>query len=184
MRLSSPSPATSSLLPPAAASDQSGADRMCSARKVGETEPWTQFSLSQFLISHLFFRILASQDEACVGADSQNNYLPKKFSAQLIGSRVRPFAAFLSASCGAFGPARCCVAAPELSSQSWDQGAETAWRISLRGATWLVPTKKAWLCPWDVELLPVGEQLLGNQHDGQRKVCTVDCNEKPIMFCH
>lgn len=138
-------PAASRQLPPPPLRPISRGHTPPLAHKVGQTKPWTQFSLSQFLLSHLFLG--SNPLETKFGADfppTKKIYSSKKRKEKKNFGRSRSVDGPLQVRpCGAFGPARCCVvAAPELSSQSWDQSAETARRISLRGATWLVPRSK------------------------------------------
>lgn len=159
------------------------------AHKVGQTQPWTQFSLSQFLISHLFLgsNPTETKHSAQISPYKKNIFIKKRKEKKKFGRRRSVVGPLQVRPCGAFGPARCCVvAAPELSSQSWDQSAETARCISLRGATWLVPRSKKknnkkksggwwvgdWIWPWDVRLFLVGEQLLELEWWTAQGVCS------------
>lgn len=113
------------------------------AHKVVQTKPRSQFSLLQLLLSHLFLRSNPLRKNYLAKTAPYKTYLSTQKKKMKKFGRSRPAVGSLPVCpCGAFGPARCSVAAQELSSQSWDQSAETARRISLRGAPWLVPRSK------------------------------------------
>lgn len=161
--LSGPSLDTSSFPPPsAAAATAAAAPDQSEARHCFWRTKLSKLNCDRNLVCRSFcFPIYFSssppspfslREETLVAAFLLTKTYLSKERWSLVAAKP-PSAPFQVRPCAAFEPARCCVAAAKLSGQSWDQSAENAPRISLRGATWLVPrSKKWWVESWELNV--------------------------------
>lgn len=145
LQLNDLSPATSSLLCCyCARADWGRSDGLVC--KVVQTESCTQlerFKFSRFLLSHLF--VGSKKHWSLANAFDR---FPKHISQKFFFCSWSPLNSCQTDTplskwelCRSCACVCGCVAAPQLSSWSWDQSTETVWRISVNGAMWLAREK-------------------------------------------